>query len=537
MKLHLIALLALAAPLTAQAPIVEVAKLYSSTATSNDFVATCAALDGGRLLIGARGQGASGAAYVFALQANGSWLETQELLASDAQSADSFGNAVDVSGNRALVGSLRADVAGLNDRGAAYVFEANGGPFVEVAKLVPSSAKAFDEAGFAVALDGDTAVVAAPKNDDLFLNAGKAWVFERDAGGAWNEVQTLTASNASESDDFGWSVAVAGDVLVVGAARQATASGSAYGAVYVFERQGGVWVETQILTTSQDTALDYFGWSVDTDGARIVVGAYNDETFNEPFGTDEGAAYLYERNGGGWVQAARFEAADADPADEFGYDVAIDGERVLVGAWNDSETGADAGAAYLYAQSGAGWSETKLLASEGQAHDLFGRAVALSGDLLAVGASNDDDNGSNAGAVYVFDAQPLSGNVSGVSVTSGGAQVMRLDAGHAFAGQPYLLAGSVTGTAPGLPIPGGWTVPLNNDAYLMHTITNLNAPPLAGNLGLLNGFGHGSCTFGLPAGTNPAFVGITAHHAFVTIDPLVGVATFVSNALPVSIWL
>lgn len=531
----LIALALFALPLQAQSPVAELAKLYSSTSTANDFFATSTAIDGTVMLVGSRSQGAGGAAYVFERLPNGAWLETQELLASDGQAADTFGNAVDLVGDRAIVAALRADSPGVTNQGAAYIYERVGGAFVEVQKLIPSAAGTGDEAGQAVAISGDTAVVTSYKNDDLFNDAGKAWVFERDANGVWQETQTLTASDASGNDDFGWSAAMAGDLLVIGADRQAVASGTAYGAAYVFERQAGVWVETQKLNAVQDVALDYFGWSVDTDGTRIVVGAYNDEAPGQPFGFDSGAAYVYERSGGAFVEIARLEASDADSTDEFGFDVAVDGDAVLVGAWNDSELANNAGAAYLFTFDGTGWTEIKVLASDGQASDLFGRAVALSGDLIAVGASNDDDNGSNAGAVYVFDAEPLSSATASVSVATGGSQVMQLAAGAAFAGQPYLLAGSISGTTPGLPIPGGWTVPLNTDVYLTFTITNLNTPPLAGNFGLLNPNGYALCTFALPPASNPAYAGLTVHHAFTTIDPFVGAITFVSNALPLSI--
>lgn len=537
----LFALPLLALPAAPQSGLVETAQLFAGAATASDFFGRAAAIDGDTLLIAAPNENAvgttSGAAYVFRRQLSGAWIQTDHLIASDAMSADSFGQAVDLSGDRAIVGAHRVDGPGGINSGAAYVFERTaGGPFVEVQKLLPASALSAVEAGRAVAIDGDFAAVAAYKDDSLFNDAGKVWMFERDAAGTWHEVQALTASDASGNDDFGWDVALDGNVLVVGADRHDGITGNTTGAAYVFEHTGGVWVEVQKLAAPSPSSLDYFGHSVAVDGDRIVVGAYNDEPSGESFNVDKGAAFVFERNGAGtWQFVQELVASDAEPVDEFGYDVAIDGARVLVGAWTEDALGSSAGAAYLYTDAGGAWSEAKLLSADGQAGDLFGRVVALSGDQVVVGASNEDSQGSNAGAAYTFDLEALTAVGTSVSASAGGSQLLVLDAGHLNAGRPYLLAGSISGTSPGLPIPGPFTVPLNNDAYLLYTITNLNAPPLAGNFGLLNAAGRGFVTFALPPGSDPAYAGVTAHHAFVAIDATVGIATFVSNAQPVAI--
>ena len=168
----------------------------------------------------------------------------------------------------------------------------------EVTKLTAADAQAGDQFGVSVSVSGDTAIVAARFEDALGVNAGAAYVYRRDQGGAtnWGEVKKLTASDAQAGDFFGSGVAVSGDVAVVGAFRE-DAGGADAGAAYVFQRdQGGAsnWGEVAKLTASDAQAGDFFGIRVAISGVTAIVGAY----FEDTGGNNAGAAYVFESEAG-----------------------------------------------------------------------------------------------------------------------------------------------------------------------------------------------------------------------------------------------
>ena len=207
--------------------------------------------------------------------------EIKKLLASDAEDFDWFGGSVAVSGDTAVVGTL---VPGGGGAGAAYVFQRNEGGtdnWGELMKLTASDAQVNDKFGTRVAVSGDTAVVGAFGEDAGGSSAGAAYVFQRNEGGAdnWGEVTKLTASDAQAEDWFGSSVTISGDTAVVGA-RYEDAGGTDAGAAYVFQRdQGGAdnWGEVKKLTASDAQTFDWFGYSVAVSGDTAVVGAFGED--------------------------------------------------------------------------------------------------------------------------------------------------------------------------------------------------------------------------------------------------------------------
>ena len=336
--------------------------------------------------------------------------EVKKLTASDADVFDRFGHSVAVSGDVAVVGAYWEDSGGSN-AGAAYVYERSQGGvgnWGEVKKLIASDAEAGDFFGSSVAIDGDTAVVGASRE-------GAAYVFQRNQGGAgnWGEVKKLVASDAQFGDRFGNSVAVSGDIAVVGAFLE-DAGGLSSGAAYVFHRnQGGAgnWGELIKLTASDAQAFNHFGTSVSVTGDTAVVGASREGAG----GVDGGAAYVFQRDPGGpdhWGEVKRLAASDAQSGDRFGTSVAVSGNNAVVGAFG-ADTGIfDTGAAYMFGRDQGGvdnWGEVKkLTASDAQNADFFGWSVSASGDTAVVGAIGEDigkgkDGGSFAGAAYVFD--------------------------------------------------------------------------------------------------------------------------------------
>jgi len=333
------------------------------------------------------------------------------LHARNANSDDQFGYSVSVDGNRAIVGAPFEDGdsnAGSN-RGAAYVFEQDGtGTWTLTDTLRASNASDGAEFGYSVSIDRGRAIVGARLEDGAAESAGAAYVYERGADG-WPDTETnlLRASNAGSGDEFGTSVAIHGDSVVVGAPLE-DGGGTEAGAAYVFEREGGAWSEVQILRASNAGANDEFGEAVSLSGSRAIVGARQEDGA----ANDAGAAYIFERGESGWpaTETQILRASNAGAGDRFGVSVAIDQDSALVGArFEDgaSDGTTDAGAAYVFGRESSGnWSETQVLrASNAGSGDRFGTVTAIGGDRAIVGAPLEDgssDGNADAGAAYIF---------------------------------------------------------------------------------------------------------------------------------------
>lgn len=318
----------------------------------------------------------------------------------------------------------------------------------EDAYLKASTIGSPDQFGTSIASDGNTVVVGAvgeasdgsgPGNNAA-PGAGAVYVLVRDGSGNWSEQAYLKALNPDSNDLFGHSVAISGDLLVVGAPTEDSDGSDPgdnsienAGAAYVFVRDGlGNWTQEGYLKASNPDALDFFGYGVGISGDTVVVSAPtedgdgSDPTNNGALAA--GAVYVFERDGlGGWSEQAYLKASNADAEDGFGIGVGIFGDTVVVGAHAESSDGSDpsnndasvAGAAYVFVRDGMGtWSEQAYLkASNLDAGDLFGTTVAISGDTLVVtavressdGSSSTDNSAFHAGAAYVFEADGLGG--------------------------------------------------------------------------------------------------------------------------------
>lgn len=207
----------------------------------------------------------------------------------------------------------------------------------------------------------------------------------------------LNASDASALDFFGRSASVSGDTIVVGAYRN-EAGGSERGAAYIFDRSGSAWPEAQKLTAGDGADFDFFGWSSDIDGNVLAVGAPGDDDK----GDGSGSAYVFRRSGS-FTQEQKLLASDGVADDRFGDAVAVSGNVVVVGAPSKIASGPAHGAAYVFRFQGGSWvQEQKLTASDGAAADNFGESVDIHGGVIVVGAPEDDDVASGAGSAYVF---------------------------------------------------------------------------------------------------------------------------------------
>ena len=355
------------------------AYLKASNAEAFDQFGASVAIAGDTLVVGARFEdstaaggeanntaSSAGAVYVFT-RSGISWSQQAYLKASNAEADDQFGASVAIDGDTIVVGALNeaSTAAGgeannsASGAGAVYVFTRSGLSWSQQAYLKASNAEANDQFGASIAIDGDTVVVGASNEastaaggqaNNSASGAGAVYVFTR-SGLSWSQQAYLKASNAEANDQFGASIAIDGDTVVVGASNEAsTAAGgqannsaSGAGAAYVFTRSGLSWSQQAYLKASNAEAFDQFGTSVAIAGDTIVVGALNEastaaggEVNNSASGA--GAAYVFTRSGLTWSQQAFLKASNAEANDQFGASVAIDGDTVIVGAFNEAST-------------------------------------------------------------------------------------------------------------------------------------------------------------------------------------------------------
>lgn len=374
----------------------ETTKLIAADAGQADQFGTSAAVSGDLAVFGAYGDNFAGAftgsAYLFR-QVGDTWQQIAKLTADDAAESDFFGWSVAVDSDTVIVGAYGNDDSGASS-GSAYVFREVGGAWQQIAKLVAADAAAGDEFGYSAAISGDTVVIGARRDDSAVVNSGSAYVF-REVAGTWQQIAKLTAADAGASDVFGTCVAISGDTIAAGAFGDSGVS--AYtGSVYFFRESGGVWQQIAKRTV----AADDFGVSVALRGDTAIVGAYGDITT----GTNRGSAYVFREIGGVWQQIAKLTAADGAAEDYFAHRVDFFGDTAVIGAYRNDDTFPNSGCAYVFREIGGTWQQVaKLTATDPGSSDEFGWSVAVSEHAALVGARWDDEPASNTGSVYVFD--------------------------------------------------------------------------------------------------------------------------------------
>ena len=390
--------LALAIPGGVCASATEQQKLFAADGAADDRFGLAVDLEMDTALIGALlddDDGSdSGAVYVFVSNGSDDWSQQAKLTSDDAQAGDLFGSSVALNADTAIIGARFEDENG-NDAGAAYIFVRDGSSWSQQAKLTPDDADGGDRFGASVAVSGGRAVIGAWGDDDNGSDSGAAYVFVHDGGGSWSQQAKLTANDGGAGDEFGFSVAMAGGTVIVGASLDSD-NGSDAGSAYVFVDAGnGTWDQQAKLEPADAADADRFGTSVGIAGDLVVVGA-----------RDAGAAYVFADDGvGNWTEQAKLTAADGEPADFFGGNVAIAGDTVVIGANRDDDINLNAGAVYIFVHDGVGgWSQQqKLTASDGAALDQFGRSIAMTSTTALVGVSfGDVGNAADMGSAYLF---------------------------------------------------------------------------------------------------------------------------------------
>ncbi|MCK4501293.1 FG-GAP repeat protein, partial [Candidatus Babeliales bacterium] len=262
-------------------------------------------------------------------------------------------------------------------------------------KIQADNAGADDEFGNSVGIYGDTIIVGARFEDTTASNAGSAYVFTR-TGVTWTQQQQLQADNAALDDNFGWSVAIYGDTVAVAAVSEDTTA-SASGAIYIYTRSGATWTQQQMLKASDADVNDKLGDDISMHMDTIIAGTRFENA-------SAGSAYIFTRSGGTWTEEQKLVASDAAGTDYFGYNVAIHGDTAVIGAYQEDTAVSGAGSVYIFTRSGVTWTEQQILRGPAQvANDQFGYSVAVYGDTIVASAWREDSGGAtDSGAAYIF---------------------------------------------------------------------------------------------------------------------------------------
>jgi PKD repeat protein len=362
------------------------------------------------------------------------------LVADDRDGKETFGRAVALDGSTAVVGDPYDERS--EGRGSAYAFERADGEWRQRAKLSPDDDAEGQQFGYRVALAGGVAVVGAPGDGRPDApRAGSASVF-RESDGEWRRAARLAPGGST--DRFGISVATDGSRVLVGATLARGADGERRGAAYAFERSGGTWREAaRLVGDGGDGPAPYrFGTAVALDGSTAVVGApVKDDDVDE---RETGSTYAFERADGEWRRSTLPAPGGDRASGQFGGAAAVDGTTVLVGDDGADPSGTNSGAAVAYGRSDGEWREEGVLVAEdGDGGDGFGGTVAVEGDRALVAAPLDGTTGeSGEGAAYVLDRTPTGWRqrtklVSGTAGTRAFGHDASLDGDRALVGAPY----------------------------------------------------------------------------------------------------
>ncbi|MEZ6004838.1 MAG: hypothetical protein R3F33_11710 [Planctomycetota bacterium] len=380
--------------------------------------------------------------------------ETAYCKAQFPDNVDRFGSALAVDGHTMVVGAYLEDSAatGLNgnaadntrpEAGAAYIFERFGNHWSQVAYLKQASSVIGTGFGYSTAISGDWVAVGYPGDSSQLASAGSVYMYRR-VNGAWFLYQIVTADFVDFGDSFGYSVAIDGDTLVVGAVSEdSDATGvngdrlnnnaSQSGAAYVFHWDGLAWQYGAYLKASNTDATDFFGSDVSVLGDRVAVTARGEASSAGGVDGDQllndmdraGAVYVFDFDGTTWAQSGYIKASYPGLQDEFGIGLALGVDRLYAGSGGeDGEVGGDgsldtltdSGAVYEYVFGTTGWEFARYIKpSSLSSSDRFGNSLALDGNRLMVAASGNDSKGTeigndptdnsagDSGGVYLFD--------------------------------------------------------------------------------------------------------------------------------------
>lgn len=371
---------------------------------------------------------------------------------------DEFGRAVAISGNYAVIGAKGEDELTGNESGVVYVFDVSNGKLLRTIKNPNAyDTPASDNFGEFVDIDGKRIIVGAQFEDDAGgTSSGKAYLFDADTGFLLKTYDSPNDYNTSADDNYGCAVGISGDIAIIGAKGEDTASGTSVGAAYLVNAYEGKeykfsiypLVNEVLWTLNNPDASgtdDQFGSTVGISGTRAIVGSKGSDLD----GTNSGRAYIYDVATGNVLHTlSNPSPSNTQVGDEFGSSVAIDGDRAIVGAPQEDDSGSGSGAAYIFNVTDGSLVHTLLNpnAYDTSASDNFGNDVDISGNLAIVGAYNEDDaGGTGSGKAYIFNVSTgdlicTLDNPNTFATTAGNAfsrYAVGISSGRALVGAPF----------------------------------------------------------------------------------------------------
>lgn len=353
-----------------------------------EFFGAATALDNGIIAMGLPNDDDnfaenSGSAYLIDATTG---VQLFKLHADDPESNERFGNSIDIDNGVVSIGAFQDDDNGLFS-GSAYLFDAATG--LQIMKLLPSDGASEDNFGYSIAINNNIVVIGANRDDDDGANSGSAYIFDALTG---MQIAKLLPDDGASGDGFGISVAISNNIIGVGAWLD-DENGLDAGVAYLFDATTGDQLFK--LLPTDGAAGDRFGESVAIDGGIIAIGARLDNDN----GAASGSAYLFDAATG--LQLMKVLPGDGDSNDQFGNTVSIDGGLLAIGAHQENANGSLSGSGYLF-DVDTGAQLVKLIPMDGRPSDFFCESIAINNGTIIVGATGDDDNGSSSGSGYVF---------------------------------------------------------------------------------------------------------------------------------------
>jgi hypothetical protein len=336
-------------------------------------------IDGDYALVGDENKGN---AYMYRWH-DSQWQLQQQLLPQEQQ-GDYFGRSVDVSGNLAIVGHNLASVSGKYRAGAAHIYELKDGQWQYQEILQPSDLKASDYFGHSVAIDGKVALVGAYQADAPGKDhCGEAYIFHLE-NGKWVQKAKLQPLDLGANDHFGNSVSISGNFAIVGGSYADAPGKNNCGAAYIFHLESGKWEQQYKLQPLDLGPNDYFGTSVAMAGDLAIVGAPLADISGK---TQAGVAYIFQFQDGEWKPYEKIQATEPKNRAQFGDGVAIGNDVAIVGADGADASGKpNCGAAYMFQLVNSKWElQQKLQPSDLPAKGEWGSGVFFNGRRAIIG--------------------------------------------------------------------------------------------------------------------------------------------------------
>jgi hypothetical protein len=364
-----------------------------------DRFGTSVAIDYDKAIVGYVGTNERNGGYAMFYQFNGTrWELINTLQGNDTKFNDILGISAAISGDFAVVGARNASAGGINYAGAVYVFKYNGHTWEKYSKIVAHDSKSYSDFGMSLGIDGNLIIVGAHNHNDI----GAAYIYKNVLGN-WLEQAELIPSKGKSGDIFGWTVDINKDKAIVGAENNDTI-GTNSGIAYIYENINSKWQETAILVPKEIKAGDLFGSSVSISDSLAIIGASWSTENGKP---RCGAVYVYKKDKSGWINKCKITPPTIRSYCYFGSSVSLVKNVAIIGASGDinDSTAYESGTAYIYnITNDTIWTlKKKIFSSKGQAYDSYGADVSTDGNSFIIGAVDVDSSSiSSTGMAYVY---------------------------------------------------------------------------------------------------------------------------------------